>query len=221
MKETLHQINIITHVAFGSLAMLIGVWPIVSEKGKRIHNTTGKVYLYCVGVVLTTALCGALFFEFRPFLFLLTVLVFYTSFAGYRTLKLKERRPEFVDGFVQFLGLVTVLAYFFVFDIDKAAMGKVVVYATSGVLFIHLIYDFGKFFYSARFMMKSWLNDHIVRMISSFGGLLCAAAGNLLDKSYQPWSQLVPSLIGYGLIIYFIIKYRGFLKGSVIKENES
>ncbi|AWV99919.1 hypothetical protein [Arcticibacterium luteifluviistationis] len=212
MKETLHQINIITHITFGSLAILVGFWPLVSEKGKRIHNLSGRIYLCCVGVVLLTALCGALFFEFRPFLFLLTVMVFYTSFVGYRTLKLKERRPTFIDGFVQFLGLITVLAYFFVFDIDKAAMSKPVVYFTSVILLAHVIYDFGKYFYSTEYLRKSWLNDHIIRIISSFGGLICAAAGNVLDESYQPYSQLVPSVVGYLLIAYFVYKYRYYLR---------
>lgn len=212
MKETLHQINIIIHVAFGSLAMLIGVWPILSEKGKRIHNFSGKVYLYCVGVVLITALFGALFFEFRPFLFLLTALVFYTSFSGYRTLKLKEKRPQLIDFFVQLIGLITVLTYFFIFEVDKATMGRIVVYATSVVLLMHVLYDIGKFFYSTNYLRKAWLNDHIVRIISSLGGLICAAAGNVLDKSYQPWSQLVPSVIGYGLIVFFVFRYRNFLK---------
>jgi uncharacterized membrane protein len=212
MKETLHQINIIIHVAFGSLAMLIGVWPILSEKGKRLHIKSGKVYLYCVTGVLITALLGALFFSFRPFLFQLTVLVFYTSFMGYRTLKLKECRPQAIDGIVQFLGLMTVLVYFFIFDIDKAAMNKTVVYSTAVVLLMHVLYDFGKYFYSREYLKKAWLNDRIVRILSSFGGLISAFAGNVLDVSYQPYSQVLPSIIGFALMAYFIMKFRNYVK---------
>ncbi|MFT7420709.1 MAG: putative membrane protein [Psychromonas sp.] len=211
MRETLHQFNIYTHILFGSLAMLVGLWPIFTPKGKRKHKRTGKLYLLMVCGVLVTALFGALFFNFRPFLFLLTILVFYTSFVGYRTLKLKERKPEVIDRLVNVLGFSTVGFYFFLFDIDAAAMSKPVVYATAFVLLLHVVYDFGKNFYSQQWLRRTWLNDHIIRIISSFGGLICAFAGNVLDESYQPYSQILPSVVGYVLIAYFIFKFRNYL----------
>ncbi len=210
MKDTLHLVNIYTHVFFGSAAMLIGLWPMITKKGQKTHRKTGKLYLLMVSGVLITAFLGALFFDFRPFLFLLTILVFYTSFVSYRTLKLKDKRPGKFDILVNIIGASAVVFYLFFFDIEAAAMNRPVVYATAGSLGFHVIYDFGKHFYSKNWLRNSWLNDHIFRVMSSYGGLICAFAGNVLDEAYQPWSQLLPSVITYTIMAYFMMKYRRF-----------
>jgi hypothetical protein len=192
---------------------LIGLWPIFSKKGKALHNKTGKMYLRTLSVVLLTALFGAIFFEFRPFLFLLTVLVFYTAFVGYGTLKLKEKRPTLIDNVVYLTGFIIVLAYFLFFDLETATMNKPVVFSTAGVLLLHVIYDIGKNFYSTSWLKKTWLNDHIIRVVSSFGGLVSAGAGvYVLDESLQPYSQLLPSFFGFVIMGYFLIKLRHYLK---------
>jgi hypothetical protein len=53
------------------------------------------------------------------------------------------------------LGLITVIVYFYFFDWEAAAMNKTVVLSTTSVLLIHVVYDFGKNFYSTEWLKKA------------------------------------------------------------------
>ncbi len=206
MKDLLHQINIYTHILFGTISMILGLWPIVSKKGNSIHKKTGRWYLRTLTIVIVTALLGGLFFNYRPFLVLLSILVFYQAFAGTRTLKLKHKRPEILDNTLVGLGIILALFYIVYFDFDKASMSRPVVLSTVIALLINLCYDLGKNLYPGTYLGSAWIYDHIVRMLSSYGGLIMAFTGNVLNPAFQPWSQLLPSVISYSLIIYFVLR---------------
>jgi|ERR1700687_3242741 len=80
---TPHLVNLAVHVVFGSAALLLGIAAIITAKGGPTHRRVGRWFLYSISVVLATALIGLLVFDFRAFLFVVTLLSFYDAFSGF------------------------------------------------------------------------------------------------------------------------------------------
>jgi uncharacterized membrane protein len=77
------------HIAAGASSFLLAPVALATAKGGKQHKRWGRVYLWSMGVVATTALPMALY---RPVLFLALVAVFsfYLAFSGFRVTRLKE-----------------------------------------------------------------------------------------------------------------------------------
>jgi len=86
----LQNINIFTHILFGTIAIFIGLVPYFTQKGGHYHRLFGRIFLGLMAIVIITALNGVLFFRDRPFLTIVTLLSLYTSYSGYRVLKTKD-----------------------------------------------------------------------------------------------------------------------------------
>ncbi|MGC1424838.1 MAG: hypothetical protein WA354_20545 [Terracidiphilus sp.] len=76
------------HVAAGFTCFFLAPVAMATAKGGKQHRRWGRIYLWSMGIVASTALPMALF---RPALFLalLSVVAWYLAFSGYRVLKLK------------------------------------------------------------------------------------------------------------------------------------
>ncbi|CAN5509463.1 hypothetical protein BH10ACI4_BH10ACI4_26140 [soil metagenome] len=77
------------HIAAGVGSFLIAPIALVTAKGGKLHKRWGMVYLWCMGAVAVTALPMALFYPVL-FLALVAIFSFYSAFAGYRVLRLKD-----------------------------------------------------------------------------------------------------------------------------------
>ena len=78
--ELLHKSNIILHVITGAIALILGVFALLTVKGGTIHNTSGRLFLGFVSVVILTGLIGVFEFGRNVFLLVITVLSGYVSF---------------------------------------------------------------------------------------------------------------------------------------------
>ena len=54
----MHELNIFTHVAAGSVALLLGLSALLSTKGGKLHNRSGKYFLGFMSIVILTGLLG-------------------------------------------------------------------------------------------------------------------------------------------------------------------
>ncbi len=97
--KTLLVTLLITHIATGIAALLIGLIPMFSKKGSRLHNRAGLIYVYCMITVAVTALLLCILKPFnmmRLFLTGIAVLSFYLSMTGWRATEQKNgQRAEF------------------------------------------------------------------------------------------------------------------------------
>ena len=87
---------LITHIAFGFLALAIGLVPMFSQKGKRLHNATGLVYYWSMVMVAVSALGLVLISpvtDSRLFLTGIAVFSFYLCFTGKRALQQRANEP--------------------------------------------------------------------------------------------------------------------------------
>ena len=101
----LHSVNVLIHVLLGTAALALGVRQLAATKGDESHRRFGRWFLACIWGAVGTAAVGILVFEFRAFLGVITLLVAYWAFAGYRTLRLRNHGPTLTDALGSVAGL--------------------------------------------------------------------------------------------------------------------
>ena len=103
------------HIACGAVAFVCAPVALATAKGGKTHRRFGKIYFWAMAGVAVTALI--LSFAVPIFLLaMVAVFSFYSAFAGYRILSLKDMytgaRPKAVDWLA---AVITVLSGFLLF----------------------------------------------------------------------------------------------------------
>ncbi len=210
-----HQINIFIHVVTGILALLIGIIPLISAKGGNIHKRFGKIFLVLMLVVIVTAVIGLIFYRNRPFLIVLTMMAAYQAFTGLRAIQTKENGPGKGD----FLFSLLCFSYGLVFAWQLPSLNPEInmatIYYALFFLFMIMVYDMTRFVIKSGWNPKQlWLYEHIYKMIGAYTGLLSAFTGTVI-VGWEPYNTIIPSTLGFLLIIVFIIKQAKSTKKSV------
>ncbi len=203
----LHSINIFIHVLFGIIAIFIAIIPYASEKGGIVHRRYGRIFLFLIAVVVLTALNGVLFFRDRPFLTVVTLLSFYTSYSGYRVLKTKEKGFQSIDFGVMLL--VFSIALYFVYNIKTANLlwDKKVIYYLLGYVFAIVGFDILRFFLPNLITIKKfWLYEHIYKITASFTALISAGIGTVFS-AWKPYNQIVPAILSTFWLLFCLIYF--------------
>ena len=202
----MHEANIIIHVISGSIALLLGIIALLSIKGGKIHNTSGKYFLGFTSVVILSGLIGVFVFDRNIFLLVITILSGYVAFSGYRILMFKTNVPKTFDIAVAILSLIVLAYYLYYFKSIGMIWAPVVIYSTVGALVLVISYDFLRYLIPRQTYInrRIWIYEHIYKMTSAFAALLSAFTGTVLDE-YQPHSQYLPSVLGVLIILGFMI----------------
>ncbi len=204
--EIFHKANILIHVITGSVALLLGVIALLSTKGGKVHNRSGRYFLWFITIVILTGLIGVFVFRINTFLLVITALSGYVAFSGYRVLVFKSNKPKKLDTAVA-ISCLLILAYFlYYFKSIGMIWSPIIIYSTVGALLLVVAYDLLRFLIPAtKYRRKRiWLYEHIYKMTSAFAALLSAFTGTVLDQ-YQPHSQYLPSALGLLIVIGFMI----------------
>lgn len=206
LLHVFHSVNIMVHVTAGTLALIVGIIALISKKGKKVHTKSGKLFVTLLTIVIVTGLLGVLVFGRHSFLLVITLLSAYQGFSGYRVLKAKNNQVKGLDVLMASITLLSAL--FFIFYRKQIGMfwTPVITYSTLGALFTVIIYDFLRYLIPASLYGHLWLYEHIYKMIGAFTALLAAFAGTVFS-SYQPYSQILPSIFGIVLQIGFLTFY--------------
>ena len=218
--EALHQSNIITHVLTGSIALLLGLVALLTIKGGKVHNKSGRYFLMLISVVIFTGLMGVFVFGRNTFLLVITILSGYLAFSGFRILKLKANVPKVVDIAMAIISLV-VLAYFlYYFKSIGMIWSPIIIYSTVGALVLIVVYDLVRYFIPKKHYQRKrvWLYEHIYKMTNAFGALLAAFSGTVLD-AYQPHSQYLPSVLIIITCVGFMVYVSKYELKIITKER--
>lgn len=213
--EIAHKANILLHIITGSLALILGVIALLSIKGGKVHNKSGKYFLKLIFIVILTGLIGVFVFGRNTFLLVITVLSGYVSFSGYRVLSNKSNTPKKFDIIIAIVSLLVLGYFLYYFKSIGMIWSPIIIYSTVGALLIVVIYDFLRYLIPKTTYKKRriWIYEHIYKMTSAFSALFSAFTGTVFEE-YQPHSQYIPSvlslLIIFGFMIY-VYKY-GFRK---------
>ncbi len=201
----LHVANILAHIGFGTIAILLGLGQVFTSKGGRAHAWIGRVYLGLFVIVISTAILGSIGFGFRAFLAALTLSASYWLISGLRVLKIRECGPRWFDNGVALIFIILALAFagFMRSHPEQSTMAAYI--ALANVLFI-CMYDLARNLNRRAWIKRSWLNEHIYKMIGSHGALISAAGGNLF-LNLQPWSIFLPPLLSLVLVVFFVLRH--------------
>ena len=205
-SSTIHSANITIHVICGSIALLLGIIVLVTQKGKRVHKKIGRLFLWFLTIVVLTGLLGAIVFRGNSYLLVLTVLSGYNGFSGFRVIKTKCNTPKLLDISVALLSLSIGLYFLDYIKSKELFWNPIVVYSTFVALFLVVSYDLIRYLIPSISYKNLWLYEHIYKMINAFTALLAAAVGTVLPN-YQPYSQLLPSVFGTLLVVGFILYF--------------
>jgi uncharacterized membrane protein len=201
----LHSANVAIHVLLGTAALALGVRQLASQKGDERHSRFGRWFLSCVWGAVGTASIGVLLFEFRAFLGVITLLVAYWAFAGYRTLRIRTSGPTLLDALGSLAGLGAVGLFLWHLSSVQFPWNPSVIYSTLGTLVAVAAYDLSRFMFPRRWFATLWLYEHVVKMIGAYSATLSAFAGTVLG-GFQPYSQLLPSVVCTAIMIAFLLR---------------
>ncbi|MVM40204.1 DUF2306 domain-containing protein [Spirosoma sp. HMF3257] len=217
--KTLITTLLIIHIATGFTALLVGLIPMFSKKGSRLHNRAGLVYVYCMITVALTALllCGLQPFKMmRLFLTGIAVFSFYLSMTGWRATKQKKTGPTAFDKGLTFVTLLV--------SVGMIGFG-VYLLALNGASFFPILFSFfgvltltfaGR---DIQFMIQPtekmhWFFQHFTRMggsyIATFTAALVTNLARILPANAPDWAAtlgwIAPSILG-GMLIGRTVAY--------------
>lgn len=190
------------HIACGLTACAVGLAPIFTRKGSRLHRLSGRVFAALMATLLACAWLMTVL-HFSPYFLALSATATMTLFSGIRVLKRKrpdlraEDRARPLDWLVT-LGVVGVGLWVLILVItgqtgDQAAVSSALAYAA-------LVYGGWDLWRFARptdwpFSPNLWNYEHLTKMLGAYGAVLAAFSGNFATFIPTPWSQLWPSLL--------------------------
>ncbi|MGO4409522.1 MULTISPECIES: hypothetical protein [unclassified Brevundimonas] len=201
-----HTLNILTHVATGALALLIGLIPLFSRKGGPLHRWSGRATAGLGLVVLSCAVLAVILFQPPAPLVAATLTAGYQYLSGLRSLSLTRRGPRLPDTLLSMLGVGLALLVAFQMGQGDASWTPAIGYSAIGYLLTMTAYDLSRPLWVGVWYRRVRPLDHGVKMIGFYFAMLSAASGNLLAE-WQPLSQVLPSAVGMAAIVGFIIWY--------------
>ena len=204
-----------THIAAGSLALLVGLVPMLGRKGGPGHVRAGRVYVYAMLVVATTAVLLCLLQPLvlrRLFLAGVALLSFYLSFSGWRAAR--RHSAALPVGDVVLAGLTALVG------LGMVGVGiglQAVLFGFFGVLLcLFGGLDAWQGLHPAASVPGAWLQRHIVRMggsyVSASTAFVVVNLGHFLPAGTPSWVGLIgwfaPAVVGRFLITAAVRRYR-------------
>jgi uncharacterized membrane protein len=228
--NTLVTSLLITHIATGGLALLVGLIPMFSQKGNRLHKQAGTVFVYCMIIVAITALLLCVLQPFkimRLFLTGIAVFSFYLTMTGWRATRQKGTGPKAVDQALAYAALAVSIA--------MTGFGVYLLFH-YGASFFPVVFTFfgvltGVFarkdiaVYKKPVEKLHWFFQHITRMggayIATFTAALVTNMGRMSPADAPEWiatvSWVAPAMVG-GLLISRTVRYY-VVKMNVVKPT--
>lgn len=212
-----NDINIAVHVGTGVLGLAVGLIPMFSAKGGRIHRRAGKIFLVLAGIAIATAALADLLLLQPLALIAATLSAGYQYLAGLRALHLRHRGPGVLDAVLACGALIGCAWLVMALGPGRASASwsPAIGYAIVGYLGAVALYDLSRPFWARYWLRRIRPLDHGLKMTGCYFAMLSAGAGNSL-RAWQPWSQIVPSSLGSLVLIVLAIVY---LRRPVARED--
>ncbi len=196
-SDALHHINILVHVAAGSLALLLGLVMLALRKGDRRHRALGRVTLAIVGVAVAAAIVGAFVWRGRFDLMGVSVLSAYQMWAGVRALRLRQAGRRFIDlGPAIAVVALGVLGLWLYRHSTAFNWSPGLVYGTIGGLLVYGGWDVVRAGFPIGWRQVLNPAEHAFRMTSLIGALASVAAGTVLKGATVYVSLAASGVLG-------------------------
>ena len=202
-----HTANVVVHILFGTLALVLGLVQLVTRKGGVSHGARGRWFLGSVWIVIGTATTGIVLFRPRADLVAVTLLTAYWAWSGLRALRIRNVGPVAQDALVSVCALVASVLVVLYLQTVRVPWAPAVVHSTLGTLVVVSLYDLARFAFPIRWFETLWLYEHLVKMIGAHGSVVAAFSGTVLWR-WSPYSQVLPSIVWTAFMIAFVVYVR-------------
>jgi uncharacterized membrane protein len=214
--EMLFTAALTSHIVSGSLALAIGLVPMVTAKGGRRHGATGRGFMRLMYVVLGSAALMTLL-AMKPYFAALTIGASISTFSGIRVLKRKRpdidpaQRAQPLDWLFTGAAALILLTLTVLAARGEVGQNATVLYALIGGGAAYLLWDVMRFLFPAAwpFFPRLWFYEHLVKMIASYSAVVAAFSGSVLHflPIPEPWKQLWSTILFHNLMIGFVLWY--------------
>lgn len=199
------------HIGCGFALVAVGLVPILSRKGSRLHRWSGRIFVALMSVLLAAAWMMTLL-RFNAYFAALSATATITVFSGTRVLRRKRpdldlrQRATPLD-WTATLAVLAVGAWVLILALQgrtggKAAVSAALVYAA----FTYGGWDLWRFARPTAWPFSPclWRYEHVLKMLSAYGAVISAFSGNFLTVLPTPWSQLWPTLLFQPMAVIWI-----------------
>jgi hypothetical protein len=205
----LHTANVAIHIVAATFALVVGLGSLFSAKGGAAHRKAGKFVLPAAIIVAVTAVIGVVVDPSRPALTAITISASYQLMSGMRARWLRGLRSRPLgafDAMIAVAGLSAALWLLITMGPGTPSFTPAIGYSAIGFVTLLSGYDLSRFAWQELWRRKVWPIDHGLKMVGFYFAMVSAATGNLL-RDFQPWSQVIPSVIGVIALIIFAAFY--------------
>ncbi|MFN4123205.1 MAG: hypothetical protein ACK4GL_07865 [Flavobacteriales bacterium] len=199
MNQNLTLFLLYAHTISGHIALLAGLFSLISKKGQRLHKKSG--FIFFIGM-LTVGISGVILSIAKSNLFLFHIAIFvgYQAFAGFRALKNKSLKAQWYDYLNTTIALVN--GIFMVMSL------QVILMVFGGIGLLLSIGELQTSFriYAGQTLPKNvWLRKHIGMMIGAYIGASTAflVVNFVLDSVPAFLIWLAPTVIFMPIMIYW------------------
>lgn len=199
--EILIKIVLILHIIAGNVALISGAISMISKKGNAVHKRFGKIFFYAMMIITVTALFLSIA-KSSEFLLYVGIFVFYQIYSGFKAIKNKSLRHNWLDGII-------ILAAF-INGIAMVASGAIVLMVFGGITFLLMFTEwqvFSAYRKGKELPRLSWLAKHIGMMTGSYIGAFTAFL--VVNIQFEPgWViWLAPTVVFVPLMQYWTWKF--------------
>lgn len=194
------------HILAGAIALGVGLVPLLSAKGGRAHRRSGRWVVALGAIVLATALYGVFAGTAPMALIAVTLTAGYQYVGSLRALALRDRGPGWPDALLACLALTLTAWLLMRGGPGTASWPPALAYGTLGFVASIAFYDLSRHLWPQVWLRRARTLDHGLKMSGFYFGMASAGAGNLL-RDWQPWSQLLPSALGFFAILALVFAH--------------
>lgn len=201
----------IFHVFTGILALVSGFLVFIQAKGTQFHVRIGKVYYFAMLLVFLTSIYVSIYRE-NWFLLLIGIFSFYMVQSGVRMNSFRKSRKIVpldklrVFGYgLAFLTMIVLALLVFARSMNLAII--LLIFGLIGLSLIRLEFNY--------FILRkpsddpnAYFREHIGRMTGSYIAAFTAFLVNNINFFHPLLMWLGPTVIGFGLILYFSKPYK-------------
>ncbi|MFN3559118.1 MAG: hypothetical protein ACK4UQ_07500 [Brevundimonas sp.] len=199
------------HIAAGLGTVLIGIAPVLTRKGSRLHRLAGRIFAALMAVLLAAAWVMTAI-KMNTYLLALSATATLTLFSGLRVLG--RKRPDLrradratvldwgVTLAIAGVGLLVLWQVLTGRNVGPAAISLALVYSALGMS----CWDLWRFLRPTDwpFSPELWRYEHLWKMLGAYSAVLSAFSGNFLRFLPPPWSALWPTLLFQTLTVIWI-----------------
>lgn len=202
---------LIVHVGAGLLAVAIGLMPVLTRKGSRLHRSSGRAFAGLMTLLLIAAWAMT---ALRPDAYFLglSAAASLTLFSGLRVLGRKRpdlqasHRARPLDWLATIAAAcVGLLILSLAVTGHSDAPPQILIALAYGSLSI-AGWDIWRFLRPIDwpFSPDLWTFEHLWKMLGAYSAVLSAFSGNFLTAIPMPWSALWPTVLFQSLSIAWI-----------------